>query len=79
MAADVEVIALVFGVRAMPPTYSGSASRMDTGTRSLLRRYPAVNPAGPAPMIATFVLAFIISPLGMDASPFTPGKSNASP
>src|ERR1700722_9166313 len=37
----------------MPPTYSGSASRMVTGTFSLLSRYPAVRPAGPAPIMAT--------------------------
>src|SRR5262245_25552216 len=37
----------------MPPTYSGSASKTVTGTRFLLRRYAAVRPAGPAPMMAT--------------------------
>src|SRR6267378_4122496 len=37
----------------MPPTNSGSASITVTGTPSLERRYAAVSPAGPAPMIAT--------------------------
>src|SRR5882724_6732013 len=37
----------------MPPTSWGSASITVTGTPSLERRYAAVSPAGPAPMIAT--------------------------
>src|SRR5437879_739044 len=41
----------------MPPTYCGSASRTVTGTFFLDNRYAAVKPAGPAPMIATEVLA----------------------
>src|SRR5436305_14559448 len=46
---------LYLAVREMPPTYSGSASRTVTGTFFFERRYAAVSPAGPAPMIATFV------------------------
>src|SRR5438067_10295316 len=37
----------------MPPTSSGWASMTVTGTPSLRRRYAAVSPAGPAPMMAT--------------------------
>src|SRR5437899_13082343 len=43
----------------MPPTYSGSDSKIVTATPCLLSMYPAVRPAGPAPMIPTFMASAI--------------------
>src|SRR5438067_13695674 len=47
---------LCFTVFEIPPTYLGSASRMETSAFFFVRRYAAVNPAGPVPMIATETL-----------------------